>query len=227
MPAKLSLIGVTKFYHQQNFITHIFDDVSFDFYQGNCYAIMGVSGSGKSTCIHMLAGLDNPNAGQVCFKGQSLTSFSAAQKTSFLHHNVSLVFQQAALFQELTVLENVMLKGILSGTLTDTSYQHAYNLLEQVGLADKASAYPWVLSGGQQQRVAILRAIFIVPQFLLVDEPTGNLDEQTGDLVINLLLSYQKKYGMGLIMSTHNELIARRMATILKVEHTKLMPLVF
>lgn len=223
MRAKLSLEQVTKSYQQQSLVINVFDDISFDFYQGDCYAIMGASGSGKSTCIHMLASVDSPTSGQVTFNKQSLSSFSVTQTTSFFQNNISLVFQQAALFAELTVIENVMLKGILAGTLTYESYQHAHALLQQVGLADYASAYPVTLSGGQQQRVAILRAIFIVPHFLLVDEPTGNLDEKTGDTVIDLLLEYQKKYGMGLIMSTHNHLIAQRMGTILKVENKKLV----
>ena len=141
----------------------------------------------------------------------------------FFQKNVSLVFQQAALFAELTVLENVMLKAILAGKVTSKSFEHAKFLLQEVGLADKVDAYPAMLSGGQQQRVAILRAIFIVPQFLLVDEPTGNLDEQTSDQVIDLLVYYHKKYGMGLIMSTHNQKIARRMDNVLKVENKEIV----
>ncbi len=214
---------MTKSYQQQGVITDVFDNVSFDFVQGHCYAIMGASGSGKSTCIHLLAGVDAPTSGQVLFSAQPVSLFSTEQTTTFFQKNISLVFQQAALFAELTVLENVMLKAILAETLTTASYDHAHFLLGQIGLADKAQAYPAMLSGGQQQRVAILRAIFIVPQFLLVDEPTGNLDEQTGELVIDLLLKYQKEYGMGLIMSTHNHQIAQRMEFVLRVENKKLI----
>jgi len=214
---------VSKSYQPYASKVDIFDDVSMDFVQGNSYAIMGASGSGKSTTIHLLAGIDTPTSGDIFFADTSISSFSPERATLFFQKNISLVFQQAALFAELTVLENVMLKAILTGQVTEQSYQHAQQLLQEVGLLDKAQAYPAMLSGGQQQRIAILRAIFIIPEFLLVDEPTGNLDEQSGDQVIDLLLHYHKKYGMGLIMSTHNQKIAHRMQTVLRVENKKLL----
>jgi ABC-type lipoprotein export system ATPase subunit len=220
--SKLSMQYVSKSYHQRGSSVDIFDNVSVDFLQGVSYAIMGASGSGKSTTIHLLAGIDTPTSGTVFFEKLDISSFSPHQAALFFQRNISLVFQQAALFAELTVLENVMLKAILAGQVTSTSYEHAHSLLQEVGLADKAQAYPAMLSGGQQQRVAILRAIFIVPQFLLVDEPTGNLDEQASEQVIDLLLHYHKKYGMGLIMSTHNKKIAQRMDSLLRVENRKL-----
>lgn len=223
MGSKLSMQHISKSYKQLNVAVDVFDDASVDFLQGSSYAIMGISGSGKSTAIHLLAGIDTPNLGNVFFQNENISSFSVHRAALFFQKNVSLVFQQAALFAELTVLENVMLKTILTGQVTSESYEHAKNLLHEVGLADKISAYPAMLSGGQQQRVAILRAIFIVPQFLLVDEPTGNLDEQSSEQVIDLLLHYHKKYGMGLIMSTHNQCIANRMQNIVWVENKKLV----
>ncbi|MBV8660832.1 MAG: ABC transporter ATP-binding protein [Candidatus Dependentiae bacterium] len=223
MSSSLSMQHVSKSYQPYASKVDIFDDVSMDFVQGNSYAIMGASGSGKSTTIHLLAGIDTPTSGDIFFADTSISSFSPERATLFFQKNISLVFQQAALFAELTVLENVMLKAILTGQVTEQSYQHAQQLLQEVGLLDKAQAYPAMLSGGQQQRIAILRAIFIIPEFLLVDEPTGNLDEQSGDQVIDLLLHYHKKYGMGLIMSTHNQKIAHRMQTVLRVENKKLL----
>jgi len=221
--SKLSMQHVSKSYHQLGVAVAIFDDVLIDFVQGSSYAIMGASGSGKSTAIHLLAGIDVSTSGSISFDNCDIASFSAEQAALFFQKNISLVFQQAALFAELTVLENVMLKAILAGQVTTESYDHANKLLQEVGLESKAQAYPAMLSGGQQQRVAILRAIFMVPQFLLVDEPTGNLDEQTSDQVVDLLLHYHKKYGMGLIMSTHNQKIADRMESIIRVENRKLV----
>ena len=215
--------SVYKSYQQHGIVTDVFDDVSITFKQGCSYAIMGASGSGKSTTIHLLAGIDTPTFGDVLFCDKNISLFSPDESALFFQKNMSLVFQQAALFAELTVLENVMLKAILAGQVTSNSYDHANNLLHEVGLADKAGSYPAMLSGGQQQRIAILRAIFVVPQFLLVDEPTGNLDEQTSEQVIDLLVHYHKKYGMGLIMSTHNKKIAQRMQNILKVENKKIV----
>lgn len=223
MPLQFSMHHVSKIYQQEHCSTEIFDDVHITFTKGCSYAIMGASGSGKSTAIHLLAGIDSPTSGQIVFDGKDLAKLNAHESAQFFATHISLVFQQAALFAELSVLENVMLKAILAGTTTAASRQHALNLLSEVGLADKANALPTRLSGGQQQRVAILRAIFIVPDFLLVDEPTGNLDEQTGNQVIDLLLKYHARYGMGLIMSTHNQQIADRMQQIVHVKNKQLV----
>lgn len=223
MILQFSMRQVSKFFQQQGTMSDVFNNVTIAFEQGASYAIMGPSGSGKSTAIHLLAGIDSPNSGDVFLGNIPMRSFSAEESQRFFAENISLVFQQPALFAELTVLENVMLKAILAGKVDPQSYDHAHQLLDEVGLAGKAQAYPGMLSGGQQQRVAILRAIFIVPQFLLVDEPTGNLDDQASEQVIDLLLGFQKKYGMGLIMSTHNQQIADRMEHLVRVEDKKLV----
>ncbi len=223
MNLQLSMRHVSKSFEQLGIIATVFDDVSITFLQGSSYAIMGASGSGKSTAIHLLAGIDTPTTGDIFVGGVAIQSFSAQRTEQFFAKNISLVFQQAALFAELTVLENVMLKAILAGMVHQDSYQRAQQLLEEVGMADKAYAYPGMLSGGQQQRVAILRAIFVVPEFILVDEPTGNLDEFSAQQVIDLLLHYHKKYGMGLIVSTHSQKIAQLMEHKIIVEHKKLV----
>lgn len=223
MPAQLRLDRVTKSYHQQEGVITVFSDASAQFIKGTSYAMMGASGSGKSTAIHMLAGIDTPTSGHVFFNDHVIEKFSSQDKARFLQQHVSLVFQQPALLAELTVIENVMLKAILAGSMQADSYDKAHDLLSHVGLADKAQLYPGALSGGQQQRVAILRAIFIVPDFLLVDEPTGNLDEVTGQHIVDLLLLYQKKYGMGLVMSTHNTKLAQLMDCMVHVENKKLI----
>lgn len=227
MHALLSIISLSKTYRQLGHIVEVFHDVSIEFQQGKSYAIMGASGSGKSTLIHLLAGIDTPSAGYIRLTTEKLScekyeSFTPQKKAEFFQKNISIVFQQASLFAELTVLENVMLKAILAGTVTEQSLQHARNLLTEVNLLNKADAYPAMLSGGQQQRVAILRAIFIVPQFLLVDEPTGNLDDVSSQQVIDLLMHYQKKYNMGLIVSTHSKVIADRMEELCVVKDKKL-----
>jgi len=232
MHAKIILRAISKSYQQENVAIDIFNNLSVDFIQGHSYAIMGASGSGKSTLIHLIAGVDELTDGCIFFQMPAtdqepavqfnIASLSTEQVALFFQKNISIVFQQSCLFAELTVMENVMLKAILAGQITSQSYEHARNLLQEVGLADKADVYPTMLSGGQQQRVAILRAIFIVPQFLLVDEPTGNLDEQTSEQVIDLLLHYHKKYNMGLIVSTHSQHIAHRMQTMYQVCHKKL-----
>lgn len=227
MDAKISLQSISKSYQCYQDPVQIFLDVSIDFLQGQSYAIMGASGSGKSTLIHLIAGIDKPTSGDIIIESQTFlhekySLLSSKKKSLFFQKNISIVLQQATLFAELTVLENIMLKGILSGQITEQSKEHARNLLQEVGLLDKADAYPAMLSGGQQQRIAILRAIFIVPEFLLVDEPTGNLDEASSAQVIDLLIHYHKKYNMGLIMSTHSKAIAQKMQTIYLVHNKKL-----
>lgn len=223
MHAVLSIISLSKTYNQLGIFTQVFDNISIEFQQGKSYAIMGPSGSGKSTLIHLLAGIDRPSAGDITLSTeQKYRSFTVGKEAEFFQKNISIVFQQASLFTELTVLENVMLKAILAGTVTEQSLQHACNLLAEVNLLDKADAYPAMLSGGQQQRVAILRAIFIVPQFLLVDEPTGNLDDVSSKQVIDLLMHYHKKYNMGLIVSTHSKFIADHMQELYVVRDKKL-----
>lgn len=186
--------------------------VSFD--QGSRYAITGVSGSGKSTFIHLLAGLDNPTAGTVSFNGQNLATASQGEKDHFLQHSIGLVFQLPYLIGELSVAENVMVRGLVAGMSLSECKKRALELLEAVGLADKALSRPLSLSGGQQQRVALARAIFCKPAFLIADEPTGSLDEHTGMDIVELLLTCQREWGMGIIVSSHDTYVALRMGTV-------------
>ena len=184
---------------------------------------MGCSGTGKSTLLHMMAGIDRPTSGTIALGDRIISCLAFSQKIEFLQKSVSIVLQQPYLINELTVLENVMLKDIIANGVTSESKDRALQLLHEVGLDSKAHCLPSTLSGGQQQRIAILRAIFQVPHFLLADEPTGNLDEQSGEQIINLLLHYKKKYGMGLIISTHDIKITQQCDVILKIEHQKLL----
>ena len=190
--------------------------VSFD--QGSSYAITGVSGSGKSTFIHLLAGLDSPTAGTVSFDGQNLATASINEKDHFLQHSIGLVFQLPYLIAELSVLENVMIRGLVAGTSRAECKKRASELLEAMAMADKMLSRPLSLSGGQQQRVALARAIFSKPAFLLADEPTGSLDEHTGLNIVELLLSCQREWGMGIIVSSHDAYVARRMGTVYQLK---------
>lgn len=167
----------------------------------------------------MLAGIEQPSNGSILYNDQNLARLSLKQKIDLLQHNISLVFQQPLLIGELSVLENVMLKKIIQGGLTDQDQKQARQLLDQINMLNKADCMPNTLSGGQQQRVALLRAIFQPPQFLLADEPTGNLDKTSGEQVIQILFNYQKKYRMGLIISTHDMTIAQQCDFIVTIEN--------
>ena len=170
----------------------------------------------------MLAGIDLPTSGNILFDDINLSTLPIQQKVSFLQDCIGIVFQQSLLINELSVLENIMLKQIIKGNLKDKHEQHAKQLLQSINMLDKANCAPNTLSGGQQQRIALLRAIFHTPKFLLADELTGNLDKESGQKIMELLFNYQKKYGIGLIISTHDMTIAKKCDYIITIENKNL-----
>jgi len=192
----------------------VLKNINVEFQEGKTYAITGVSGTGKSTFLHLIAGIDEPTKGHVSFDGKDLDKLSANQKNEYLNKMVGLVFQYAHLISELSVLENIMLAGLIAGKSSEECKQKALRLLKDVGLEQKAGSQPDSLSGGQQQRVAIARAIFNEPKFLLADEPTGNLDIKTGRKIVDLILKCQQKWGMGVIISSHDPYVAESMEYI-------------
>ncbi len=218
-PVILATHDLKKSFIQGDEQLEILKGVSVDFQQGKTYALLGSSGTGKSTFMHLLAGLDTPSSGSVSFAGKDLATFTAAQRHEFLNKSVGLVFQLPYLIQELSVLENVQFKGLLAGKTPAECAEKAHVLLQQVGLEKKAFSKPGALSGGQQQRVAIARAIFNEPAFLLADEPTGNVDVQTGKRIVDVLLSCKDQWGMGIIISSHDAYVAETMGTSYRLQN--------
>jgi len=198
---------------------HVLNGVNALFEQGMSYGITGASGVGKSTLLHMLAGLEKPTDGSISYNNQRLDHFTPAQKEVFFNQHIGLVFQSPFLIHELSVLENVMLKGMIAKKPQVLVKQEALSLLERVGVTDKAHVLPGTLSGGQQQRVALARALMNKPSFLLADEPTGNLDAKTAAVIIDLVLTYQEEYAMGLIICSHDKAIKTLMNTIITVKN--------
>lgn len=217
--ASLAAHDIKKTYIQGTNQLSILKGVSVQFEQGKSYAITGPSGSGKSTLIHLLAGLDVPTHGTVTFDSVDINTLSPAHKKTFLASSLGLVFQLPYLIPEFSVLENVMLKGIITGLSIENLKNQAMELLDKVQLAHKAESNPYSLSGGEQQRVALARALFNKPSFLLADEPTGNLDVPTGKVIVELLLSCQAQWGMGVIVSSHDEYVSQRMAQVLHLQN--------
>ncbi len=202
---------INKHFVQADTTITVLQDITLDFAQGQSYALRGVSGTGKSTLLHILAGLDIPSSGTVFFNDINVFALQGRAKEHFFNQQIGLVFQWPYLLRELSVLENVILPGILGGKTKKDCVDHAHDLLKSVGLEHKALSGPSTLSGGQQQRVAIARAIFNKPAFLFADEPTGSLDLHTGESIIALMLSLQEKWNMGIILSTHDEYVSDKM----------------
>ncbi|HMX99571.1 MAG TPA: ABC transporter ATP-binding protein [Agitococcus sp.] len=175
--------------------------------QGSTVAIVGSSGSGKSTLLGLLAGLDTPSSGSIQLLGQELSTLSEDKRASLRQQYVGFVFQSFHLLPHLTALENVLLPLSLSKN-TDTTW--AKNCLEQVGLGHRLHHTPKQLSGGEQQRVAIARAFACKPKILFADEPTGNLDSQTGQHIIDLLFNLNTQHGTTLVLVTHDLKLAER-----------------
>ena len=199
---------------------HILNNVTLVVEQGEAVAITGTSGSGKTTLLGLLAGLDVPSEGKVSLLGQELTALDEDQRAELRLSKVGFVFQSFHLMDNLTALENVMLPLELdrqSGLKLTEIRQRASDALKQVGLGERLTHLPTQLSGGEQQRVALARAFVTKPLVLFADEPTGNLDSQTGDEIIDLLFAMQQESNTTLVLVTHDDNLAEKCQTHYKL----------
>jgi putative ABC transport system ATP-binding protein len=199
--------GLRKEYGKEASLIRAVDHVDLDVAQGETLAIMGPSGCGKSTLLHLLGGLDRPSAGELWLAGQRIDQLSERSLAALRRDSVGFVFQAFHLMDELTATENVELPLLLAGRSARTARRRATDLLEQVGLADRARHLPSQLSGGQRQRVAIARALANEPPVLLADEPTGNLDSEATLEVLRLLDDLHQS-GQTVVIVTHDSRIA-------------------
>ncbi|CDL86912.1 putative ABC transporter ATP-binding protein YbbA [Xenorhabdus cabanillasii] len=185
-------------------------------------ALIGESGSGKSTLLGIIAGLDDGSSGEVHLLGQNISRMDEEQRAQLRAENVGFVFQSFMLIPTLNALENVQLPALLRGESESHSRQQAIELLEQLGLGKRLKHMPAQLSGGEQQRVALARAFSTRPKILFADEPTGNLDRQTGDRIADLLFSLNHDYATTLILVTHDNQLAARCQRRLRLMDGKL-----
>lgn len=179
--------------------------------EGESLAILGSSGSGKTTLLHLLGTLDTASWGRISFQGREMSTLGSVARARIRNRELGFIFQFHHLLPEFSTLENVALQGLIGGVSKSKAFAQAAEALDLVGLKDRAGHQVTTLSGGERQRTAIARAILMRPKVLLADEPTGNLDERTGDMVGRLLLRLNKELGMTLIVVTHNHALASLM----------------
>jgi len=220
----IRLEGLSKSYTEAGQSRLVLDELNQEFYRGEFVCLLGKSGSGKSTLLNLISGIDAPSQGHVVIhngdQAVRLTALREQQRTLFRRQYIGIVFQFFNLIPTLTVVENVLLPLELAGA--KRGQQQAIALLERVGLGNRLATYPDKLSGGEQQRVAIARALAHDPLLVLADEPTGNLDEETGDSVLHLLLELTRDAGKTLFMATHAPEIAEQADRVLHLVHGKL-----
>lgn len=217
----LKISNLKKTYTSGSRSLTVISDINFDIEKGTIFSIVGPSGSGKTTLLGLCAGLDEPTSGKVDLCGEDLQSLSEDDRARLRNKEVGFIFQNFQLLPTLTALENVIVPLELQGNSNAKSIGE--ELLEKVGLKDRMHHYPTQLSGGEQQRVAIARAFSNNPSILFADEPTGNLDEATGENVIQLLFDLNKQAGTTLVIITHDLELANRTQQILRLKGGKIV----
>jgi lipoprotein-releasing system ATP-binding protein len=216
--------GLTKTYRSGDKDLVIFRNLQLEIAAGEQVAIIGESGAGKSTLLHLLGGLDSPTEGAIYYKSTDVTTLSEPALSSFRNREIGYVWQQHHLLPEFTAEENVTMPLLIRGMSRTKASPEALRVLEEVGLRERASHRAGELSGGEQQRIAIARALVPNPSLLLADEPTGNLDERTGEMIFDLLASLQRKHNLTSVLVTHNTQFARRCDRVLRLEGGVLCP---
>lgn len=222
MPAQYEVNAMGKVVAGPAEELHILQRINLHINAGDSLAIVGASGSGKSTLLHILGALDYATAGEVFFEGRNLGQLNATEQAGFRNRELGFVFQFHHLLPEFSTAENVAMQAIIGGVPRKKALEMAHQALERVGLAPRSEHSVTTLSGGERQRAAIARAILMQPKVLLADEPTGNLDEHTGELVIRLLQELNRERGMTLVVVTHNPDLAARMGRCLELRSGEL-----
>jgi len=215
----LKIKNLTKSFRSSDKKLTVLDDISFTIERGISCAIVGPSGSGKTTLLGLCAGLDKPTSGDVLLNDKNISALDETQLSSIRNRQIGFVFQSFQLIETLTALENVMVPIELRGTPYRKVEKQALELLDSVGLSDRTDHYPNQLSGGEQQRVGLARAFIHSPDILFADEPTGNLDGDTGEQIEDLLFDLNKKQGTTLVIVTHDIELAQKCDRIIRLKN--------
>jgi lipoprotein-releasing system ATP-binding protein len=215
---------LSKVYRSGDSSLTIFHDLDLSAAAGDQVAVIGPSGAGKSTLLHLIAGLDSPTAGTIFYKNRNITHLPEAERSAFRNREIGYVWQQHHLLPEFTAEENVMMPLLIRGVSAAKARGEALTCLEEVGLADRGHHRAGELSGGEQQRIAIARALVSGPSLLLADEPTGNLDVRTGEMIFRLLADLRRRRSLTTILVTHNLQFAQECNRVLELEDGFLHP---
>ncbi|KJR43592.1 lipoprotein-releasing system ABC transporter ATP-binding protein lolD [Candidatus Magnetoovum chiemensis] len=202
--------GLCKSFTTKAGTVEVLKSINFTVLKGEIVAIVGMSGAGKSTFLHILGALDRPSSGKVFFREHDIFSYDESKLAVFRNKALGFIFQFHYLLNEFSALENVMMPGLVAGLDRVTVRQRAVSILESFGLEHRLRHRPGELSGGEQQRVAVARALILNPQIVFADEPTGNLDTKTGENIIDIIFQMNRKKGIAFVIVTHNEHFASR-----------------
>ena len=214
----LEVQNISKIFDANDSSLTVLDNFSLSLDKGESLGLIGASGSGKSTLLHIICGLEKPNSGKVIVKGESITELSSDERSVFRNKEIGFVYQFHHLLSELSTLENIALPAMLSGKSKDEALSKAQTLLSQVNLTGKEKNNPNQLSGGERQRVAIARSMSNDPSFLVMDEPTGNLDSQNVQSFMDLLMNMISEKDITLIIATHDQNVSSRLNKLLSLE---------
>ena len=223
MTSILKISNLEKTYTSGSKKLTVLEDINFSITKNETFSIVGPSGSGKTTLLGICAGLDKPDSGTVTLNGIVMNSLSEDERAALRNEHVGFVFQDFQLLATLTGIENVAIPLELRGA--KNAMDRAKGLLEKVGLGNRGNHYPSQLSGGEQQRVALARAFANEPKILFADEPTGNLDAETGERVVELLFELNKELGTTLVLVTHDMELAKKTQNILTIKGGKIASL--
>ena len=222
MKSLIEAVNIEKSFYPPAGELRILKGVDLSIEKGEVLGIVGASGAGKSTFLHVLGTLDRPTSGDILYEGNDVFALDNASLASFRNRTIGFVFQFHHLLPEFTALENVMIPGMIGSGNPVELKSRAEELLDELGVRERKDHRPGELSGGEQQRVAVARALILDPEVVLADEPTGNLDTVTGEDLFNLLLRLNRDRGITFVLVTHNESLSRRCRRVLRMADGRL-----
>lgn len=217
---KIECINLSKSFFVDNNKIEVLDNINISIKRGDLVALSGRSGAGKSTLLQILASLDAPSSGSIKYDDKLITSFNNSDLSNIRLNNFGFVYQFHHLLEDLTVIENILIPLEISNKSIDKSA--VIEIVDEVGLSNRINHHPWKLSGGEKQRVAIARALINKPNFIFLDEPTGNLDEDNAEIIQNLLLDISRRYNIALITATHDSNFIKNFDKIYKIQDMNL-----